>query len=103
MPAATYEFTGYVTTGFPDYRDTATGRMLIAEPGGSYGIEAINGGGIPPGTQWAAADRDAPADLADEAEAQGRGAAGRWAAPPDPPPVPPVPSVPAVNEGSETA
>ena len=95
-----YSFTGHVTTGFPDYRDTATGRMLIAEPGGSYGIEAINGGGIPPGTEWAAADRDAPAD---EAEAQGRGADGRWAAPPDPPPVPPVPSVPAVNEGSETA
>jgi hypothetical protein len=87
-----YSFTGHVTTGFPDYRDTATGRMLIAEPGGSYGIEAINGAGVPPGTQWVTAP-----------EGQGRGADGRWAAPPDPPPVPPVPSVPAVNEGSETA
>lgn len=84
MPAATYEFTGYVTTGFPDYRDTATGRMLVAEPGGSYGIEAINlADAVPPGTQWAAAN-------------------GHSGAPPGPPPVPPVPSMPEA-EGSETA
>lgn len=89
MPAAQYEFTGYVTTGFPDYRDTATGRMLVAEPGGSYGIEAINGGGLPPGTgQWATASG---------------GSDTSSGAPPGPPAPPSVPSVPAVNaqEGGE--
>jgi hypothetical protein len=82
--AATYEFTGQNTLGYPDYADTGTGRMLVAEPGGSYGIRAIDGRAAVP-----------PAD-------------GRWAtagsspggAPPGPPPVPPVPSVPQA-EGSE--
>lgn len=84
-----YSFTGYVTTGFPDYRDTATGRMLVAEPGGSYGIEAINlTDAVPPGALWTAA---------------GNGSSAKGGAPPGPPPVPPVPSVPPVSdlEGGE--
>jgi hypothetical protein len=86
VPAATYEFTGQNTLGYPDFRDTATGKMLVAEPGGSYGIAAIDGGGVPPGD-------------------------GRWTEasvssgpPPGPPPSPPpVPPVPALAEGSEAA
>lgn len=80
-----YSFTGKATTGFPDYRDTATGRTLVAEPGCSYGIEAINlTDAVPPGTQWVTAS-------------------GNGAPPPGPPPVPPVPGVPSVNgqEGGE--
>ena len=90
MPAATtYEFTGFVTTGFPDYRDTATGRMLVAEPGAEYGIQAINlTDPVPPGTQWTAASG---------------GYSDTSGPPPGPPPVPPVPQVPSVNdqEGGE--
>lgn len=82
-----FTFTGYVTTGFPDYRDLATGRMLVAEPGRSYGIAAINlTDPLPPGAQWTAASSTASSG-----------------APPGPPPVPPVPEVPSVNdqEGGE--
>ena len=89
MPAATYEFTGYVTTGFPDYRDTATGRMLVAEPRGIYSIEAINlTDAVPPGVQWIPASG---------------GYSDSGAPPPGPPPVTPVPEVPSVNgqEGGE--
>jgi hypothetical protein len=87
VPGPSYEFTGNVTTGFPDYRDTATGKMLVAEPHGIYSIQAINlSDAVPPGAQWA----QAPADFS-------------GGAPPGPPPVPPVPEVPSVNdqEGGE--
>jgi hypothetical protein len=84
VPGPSYTFTGYVTTGFPDYRDTATGRTLVADPGGSYSIEAIDPGRpVPPYGPWAAAAVSG--------------------APPGPPPVPPVPPVPAEDEGSEAA
>jgi hypothetical protein len=90
VPAGLFTFTGTVTTGFPDYRDTATGRMLVAEPGHSYGIEAINlTDAVPPGSLWVPASGDY---------------SGSGGAPPGPPPpVPPVPEVPSVNdqEGGE--
>ena len=40
MPASdTYTFTGQARTGWYSYRDLATGRMLEAEPGGTYAIQ----------------------------------------------------------------
>ena len=88
VPGPAFTFTGYATTGFPDYRDTATGHMLVAEPGGTYSIEAINlTDAVPPGPLWVTAN-------------------GNGGAPPGPPPpVPPVPQVPSVPqaEGSEAA
>jgi hypothetical protein len=89
VPGPSYEFTGNVTTGFPDYRDTATGRMLVAEPRGIYSIEAINlTDAVPPGVQWIPASG---------------GYSDSGAPPPGPPPVTPVPEVPSVNdqEGGE--
>jgi len=58
-----YTYIGYGALGYADYIDTATDKMLMAEPGGSYGIRAVNEGAPVP-----------PAD-------------GRW----DPPWVPPAP------------
>jgi hypothetical protein len=86
-----FAFTGLSTTGYPDYRDTATSRMLVADPGGSYGIEAIDLrlAVPPPDGRWSTAE-----PLSEDS-----------GAPPgitSPPPVPPVPPVPLV-EGSETA
>ena len=89
MPGPSFVFTGNVTTGFPDYRDTATGRMLVAEPRGCYGIEAVNlTDAVPPGVQWIPASG---------------GYSDSGAPPPGPPPVTPVPEVPSVNdqEGGE--
>lgn len=77
MPDPLFMFTGPSPLGYPDYADTATDRMLTADPGGTYGIRAVDG--IMPVP---------PAD-------------GRWVtawAPP--PPVPPVPELPE-PEGSE--
>lgn len=82
-----FAYTGHSALGYPSYADTETGTMLVAEPGGSYGMRAVDGGPVPPTD-------------------------GRWAqplseesgAPPGvepPPPVPAVPPVPPV-EGSET-
>ena len=72
-----YTYTGFSTLGFADYVDTATDRMLVADPGCSYGIRAVDGVAPVPPTD------------------------GRWktatgGAPPSPPPVPGVPPVPAV-------
>lgn len=88
--ADAFTFLGQVTTGFPDYRDTATSRMLVAEPGGSYGIEAIDGQlPVPPADgRWAAAAED----LSEES-----GAPPGITPPPEVPPVPPVPPL----EGSD--
>jgi hypothetical protein len=44
-----FKFTGHSKTGYPDYADMATGRMLVAEPGESYEIRAVNQGApVPP-------------------------------------------------------
>ena len=44
-----FTFLGHSTLGFPDYCDMATGRMLIADPGESYEIRAVNQGApVPP-------------------------------------------------------
>lgn len=93
-----FTFTGYVTTGYQDYRDTATGRMLVADPGGSYGIQAIDLqlAVPPPDGKWAEPE---PGDAVFEE------AAAPWEPPPSPPPVPEVPEPPSVpeNEGAEQA
>ena len=81
MPQAdVYTFTGLGPTGYYAYTDLATEKMLIAEPGESYGIRATEEGfPVPPGD-------------------------GRWvaAAPPSPPPVAAKPAVviPAAREGA---
>jgi hypothetical protein len=91
VPAAQYTFTGYVTTGYQDYRDTGTGKMLVADPGGSYGIQAIDLqlAVPPPDGRWTAA------------EVTGGWDAAPWEPPPSPPPVPEVPEVPSVPEPGE--
>ena len=82
MPQAdTYTFTGLGPTGYYAYTDLATEKMLIAEPGGTYGIRAVEEGfPVPPGD-------------------------GRWvtAAPPSPPPPAPAKqavTIPAASEGA---
>jgi hypothetical protein len=51
VPGQTYKYLGHSPLGFPDYCDMATGRMLIAEPGESYEIRAVNQGApVPPMT-----------------------------------------------------
>lgn len=79
-----YDYLGPNTLGYADYRDLATGRMLVASPGGSYGMEAIS--------------LTAPVPPTDGRWAQASVSSGP---PPEPPPVPPVPSVPALAEGSD--
>jgi hypothetical protein len=37
-----YEYTGFQPMGFPDYRDLDTQEMLVAEPGGTYRIGAVD-------------------------------------------------------------
>jgi hypothetical protein len=55
VPADTYIYRGHATLGYPDYADRATGRMLIAEPGGTYQIRACADGlPMPPGGPWEA-------------------------------------------------
>lgn len=76
MPEA-YNYTGYQTLGYPSFVDTSTDVMLIAEPGGTYGMRAVEPDlfPVPPGD-------------------------GRWTAPP-PPPGPaakPAVTVPASSE-----
>jgi hypothetical protein len=78
-----YRFTGYGRTGYFAYRDLATGKMLIADPGGVYEMQSVTlMDPVPPGD-------------------------GRWepvpaAAPPPPPwaPAPPPPP-PAAAEDPE--
>jgi hypothetical protein len=78
-----FNYTGLNTFGYQDYRDADTGKMLVAEPGGSYQIEAIDGRSTvpPPDGRWSAAS-------------------GGGGAPPGPPPPPAVPAIPA-PEGSD--
>jgi hypothetical protein len=79
VPDPQYAYTGYATLGYADYADTATDRMLVASPGGSYGIRAIDGmAPVPP--------------------PDGRWATAGWQPPPGVPPVPDVPAVPALAE-----
>ena len=62
--ASQYTYTGYDSRGYFGYRDLETQRMLIAEPGGTYAIGAVNEGSpLPPGDgPWQAASpaRKAP-------------------------------------------
>lgn len=54
--AARFTFTGHSQLGYPAYRDQDTRQMLIADPGGTYHIEAIGGPDpVPPGDgRWLA-------------------------------------------------
>jgi hypothetical protein len=85
-------FTGLSLLGYPSYADTDTGKTLVAEPGESYGIRAVDGGAVPPPDgRWTVTEGDDSAG---------------WAGPPEPPPpVPEVPGVPPVPgpEGGEQA
>ena len=81
MPASdTFTFTGQARTGWYAYRDLATGRMLEAEPGGTYQIQALEPGlpVPPPGGQWvpataSAAKATAKASTSDAAPASAPG------------------------------
>ena len=80
MPEA-YNYTGYQTLGYPSFVDTSTDVMLVAEPGGTYGIRAVEEGLAVP-----------PSD-------------GRWEAVKSAPPNPtvtakPAATIPAANEGA---
>ena len=83
MPGPTFTYTGTSALGYADYRDPATGVMLVAEPGGSYLIEAIDGERPVPPTD------------------------GRWqvpSPPAKPAPLPPAPApspAPAADKGGE--
>ena len=57
MPQAdTYTFTGLGPLGYPQYVDSVTETMLIADTGGTYGIRTVEEGfPVPPGDgRWAA-------------------------------------------------
>jgi hypothetical protein len=51
-----YRFTGYGRTGYFAYRDLATGKMLIADPGGVYEMQSVTlADPVPPGDgRWEA-------------------------------------------------
>ena len=72
-----YTYLGLTTLGYMDYADLATGKTLVAEPGGSYAIRPVEPGSpVPPGDgRWAAPASGPPPRTA----------------PPAPPPVPEVP------------
>ena len=58
MPQDSYTFTGYAHMGWPSYRDTGTGRMLEADPGGTYTIQALEPSlPMPPSPQWVPATK----------------------------------------------
>lgn len=75
MADAAYTFTGYATCGYPSYADLETGRMLIADPGGTYRMRAINPGlPVPPDDgRW---DAVAPAKVTSKAKAADSAPAG---------------------------
>jgi hypothetical protein len=86
--AGPFNYTGVSTLGYFSYADTGTGKMLVADPGGSYSMRAIDPGLAvpPPDGRWAIPEQD--------------GATARGA-PPGPPPVPEVPEVPEVPSAPE--
>lgn len=53
-PADTYTFNGLTTLGYFAYSDSDTGAMLVAEPGGTYRIRAVDEGTPvpPPDGRW---------------------------------------------------
>lgn len=83
MAAGTCEYTGQFKLGYPSYRDAETGKMLVAEPGGTYSIDPVDGVAPvpPPDGRWLT---------------PGSGAGGTSGGPPPPPPA--VPAPPAVPE-----
>lgn len=53
-----YNYLGASQLGYPAYADLDTGRMLVAEPGGTYGMRAVEAGLSvpPPDGRWGAPD-----------------------------------------------
>jgi hypothetical protein len=86
--AGPFTYTGVSTLGYFSYADTGTGKMLVADPGGSYSIRAIDPGLAvpPPDGRWAATGQDYTIT---------------WEPPPSPPPVPEVPEVPEVPSADD--
>ncbi len=60
-----FAYLGKDTRGYVSYADTDTGQMLIADPGGSYGIRAVEQGLAvpPPDGRWAAPAAPPPAAI----------------------------------------
>lgn len=88
--AAGFAYLGNQTMLYQGYLDEATGRMLIAGPGNSYEMSAVDPGlPVPPGDgRWQAADDDDSAPV--------------WSSPPSPEPAS-EPAEPApAPEGGET-
>jgi hypothetical protein len=87
-----YTFNGPSTLGYQDYRDLTTGRMLVADPGESYAVAAVDPAlpVPPPDGRWSGSGRGDT--VFEEAT---------WEPPPSPPPVPEVPEVPSVPEPGE--
>ena len=80
--ADSFNYLGTSQLGYPAYADTSTGTMLIADPGGTYSIRAVEEGlAIPPPD-------------------------GRWAAPSEPPPPaifsPPPPAAAKASSDEDT-
>jgi hypothetical protein len=51
--ADSFTFTGQARTGWFAYTDTATGRMLEADPGGTYSMVPMEPGlAVPPDARW---------------------------------------------------
>lgn len=68
--ASQYLYTGYDARAYIAYVDTSTGKMLQAEPGGTYGIRAGSPGlPVPPADgRWDAVTPARPAVKAAKAE-----------------------------------
>lgn len=61
MADAAFTYTGLNTLGYPAYRDTDSQKMLIAEPGSTYRMQAVDGGPVPPGDgRWETAKPSRP-------------------------------------------
>jgi hypothetical protein len=62
--ADTFTYTGQSTLGYFSYADLDSGEMLVADPGGSYSIRAVEPGlPVPPGDgRWTAAPPGRPPD-----------------------------------------
>lgn len=53
MPEDFYIFKGYATTGYFQYVDAGTGQALVAVPGETYRIRAVEPGmAVPPDGNW---------------------------------------------------
>lgn len=75
MASDTFTFIGQATKGWFRYRDAVTGSMLVAEPGGTYQIQALEPDlPVPPEAQlWVPGTAKAAADTSKTAPASAPG------------------------------